>query len=924
MEAIRVSPNESQSRLNERLLKLSGTTEDVEAAHVASSLNEAEALATAKQGLDQANTGELARVCEANCDCQFCLKYFSEVPSVEEELHSGSGEDSENPEVNCLMPSHLMITTIEYEDTKLEALLDSGCSSSVIRESCVRGEIEPLRSKVIRGLDNIQIQPVGQANVKFYIQEMEFETKFIVVPDASIRYSAILGNNFFREEKVVLDLANHRISGGTKGGRWDFYTDIPGRGFMHRGIPVVLTEDVKIKPGETTLVNARIDTSGMRRDLSLGDMFFEPSSELRDIQGIPGEIDVCEGQLKVLLSREFVSKPEVKVLHKNTQVGTLATFVDVTAIETTDVPGNVIEELDLAHLGTTEAEKVRAVFREHVGVISTGDIDIGCAGVTEHRIELYDETPIRQRPRRFPGPVVDEVERQCEELLSKDIIEFSRSPWSSPIVPVRKKDGSLRVCIDYRRLNAVTKPDRFPMPLMNDLVFTTIDLVKGYYQIPMHPDSVECTAFSTTRNHYQFKRLSFGLRNAPSAFQREMQAVLKNFDTKNVVVFIDDIMIASRNFEEHLSLVSRVLTTLSNYGIKIKLSKCCWFKAEVPFLGHIVGQQGVRKCPKYMTAVVEYPRPKNVKELRSFVGMVNFQRKYIPNCSVMSKPLTIWLGKSDKILLQWTEEMEAAFAGLKEAMARDIELAYPDYSPDAPLMELATDASKHGAGAALTQEQNGSQRVIAYSSTTFNKAQSQYGAIELELSAIRWALSNLKCFLYGIPFVLYTDHNPLINMTNMAKQNARIMRTWNELSEFDFTIKYRAGRDMAIPDNLSRLHATEEENKGVILEKTLPDGLDGLDKVDGGGDSLVLSLWSVLDHYRKHVNPNVELPLTAHHLRTLLVNELLSHLEDYSLANDKLHRSLVKLSRLRGQPPPMEFCSVFSKLYNLQVWCISA
>ena len=335
MEALWVSPSDSQSRLKERLLKLSGTTEDEEAAPVISSFNEAEALATARQGLDQEDTGELARVCEANCDCPFCLKYFSEDPPMEERMRSESGEreDPENPEVNCLMPSHLMITTIEYEDNKLEALLDSGCSSSVIKESCVRGEIEPLRSKVIRGIDNIQIQPVGQVNLKFYIHEMEFEAKFIVVPDASIRYSAILGNNFFGEEKVVLDLTNHRISGGARGGRWDFYTDLPGRGFLHRGIPVVLTEDVKIKPGETTLVNARIDSTGMRRDLSLGDMFFEPSSELRDIQGIPGEIDVREGQLKVLLSREFVSKPQVKVLHKNTQVGTLATFVDVTAID---------------------------------------------------------------------------------------------------------------------------------------------------------------------------------------------------------------------------------------------------------------------------------------------------------------------------------------------------------------------------------------------------------------------------------------------------------------------------------------------------------------------------------------------------------------------------------------------------------------
>ena len=845
-----------------------------------------------------------------------------------QEKESSDDGDLKDSDINCLMPSELMYVSVDYRGSKMQALIDSGCSTSVIQHSSVKDLIQPLdRCRVLRGLDQIQVEPLGQVQIKFSILDRQFESKFIVVPDSTIRTPIILGNNFFFENDAELDIGMNRMSGGSDGGLWDLYLIQDDQRFIYREIPVLLDQELKLRPGETALVDARINTARLRGTQNLEDMYYEAVVGTKDIAGVSGRLDVVEGRTKVLLSRGFTTKGDFRVLQKGCKIGTLATFVDVMAVEDVDPSKSDLDDIDLSYMEGTQADEVRALLREHRDIISTGEMDIGCAGVTRHRIELYDQTPIRQHPRRFPGPVVDEIERQCKDLLEQDIIEFSKSPWSSPVVPVRKKDGSLRVCIDYRKLNSVTKPDRHPMPNMTDLVFslhgnqyfTNLDLVKGYYQIPLHQDSVECTAFSTTRNLYQFKRLSFGLKNAPSAFQREMQSVLREFDTKNVVVFIDDVLIASRTFEEHLTLVSRVMNTLSRYGIKIKLSKCCWFREEVTFLGHIVGRTGVKKCPTYTAAVVNFPKPKNVKELRSFIGMVNFQRKYIAHCSTISKPLTSWLGASDKTLLNWTEDMEVAFGRLKEEMAKDIELAYPDYSPDAPLMELSTDGSKHGGGACLTQEQSGSPRVIAYGSTTFNRAQSKYGALELELAAIRWALSNMKSFLYGVPFVLYTDHNPLVWMTNMAKQNARIMRTWCELAEYDFSIRYRPGRENTLADALSRLHKPEESEQ-QMSGRVMPEGLYGLNKVDGGGDSMILSLMTTLQHHRGQVDTTIEVPPTPQKLRSALANELLQQSECYGLQGDKMKKSLVKLSKLEGQPPPVEFFSAFSKIYGLQVW----
>jgi hypothetical protein len=290
-------------------------------------------------------------------------------------------------------------------------------------------------------------------------------------------------------------------------------------------------------------------------------------------------------------------------------------------------------KFSLHELDDTQQDIVYAMLGNFKPVFSAGDTDIGLANVTQHKIKLMNDIPIFQRPRRFPQPVADEIERQCQELNSLDIIEPSSSPWSSPVLPVRKKDGSIRMCIDYRQLNKVTIPDKFPVPNLTDSVFglhgtkffTRLDLVRGYYQIPIDERSRAYTAFSTPRNHWQFKRLSFGLRNALSAFQREIQAVLSTFPSNKVVAYIDDILIMSATFSEHIDLVSKVLNTLQLYNIKIKPSKCEWFCSQVEYLGHLVSQSGLKKTPDYVKEVTNYPKPKTVGELREFLGFINFQ-----------------------------------------------------------------------------------------------------------------------------------------------------------------------------------------------------------------------------------------------------------------------------------------------------------
>ena len=335
-----------------------------------------------------------------------------------------------------------------------------------------------------------------------------------------------------------------------------------------------------------------------------------------------------------------------------------------------------------------------------------------------------------------------------------------------------------------------------------------------------------------------------------------MQEILSEFCFKNIIIYIDDILIMTKTFEEHLTLVEKVLTTLMKNGIKIKVNKCEFFKEKLTFLGHIISTQGIEKSPEYIEKVQNFPKPTNVTQLRQFLGLVNFQRKFIDQCSIIAKPLTKLTGGPKRKTLTWTAEMENAFAKLKEKSIEEITLSFPDYSDTAQCIELYVDASGTGAGACLIQKQEGSYKTIAHASMTFSSAECRYSTIERELVAIRWGIKTFRAFLFGIKFILFTDHKPLLYLHNMAKQNSRLMRTIIELAEYDFTIKYRPGVQNEAADALSRINnkgPTEAEYAKLIENYSLPTGLSVMEKVDGGGDSLFVSLFLLLKDLQHEV-----------------------------------------------------------------------
>ena len=355
----------------------------------------------------------------------------------------------------------------------------------------------------------------------------------------------------------------------------------------------------------------------------------------------------------------------------------------------------------------------------------------------------------------------------------------------------------------------------------------------------------------------------------------------------------------TESFEEHLILVRKVLTTLKLSGIKIKVSKCQFFQEEVSFLGHEISSRGIRKSPEFIQKIVDYPRPATVTELRQFLGLVNFQRKFIDRCSVIAKPLTELTGGPKRRALSWTPEMELAFDSLKEALVQDVTLSFPNYEEGSEKLELFVDASGIGAGACLVQKQMGEYKTIAYASMTFSPAQIRYSTIERELVALRWGIKTFRAFLFSVPFILFTDHKPLLYLNNMARDNSRLMRTLNDLAEFDFVIKYRPGRENCAADAMSRIVNVPSQNHDEIHGvDVLPKGLVVLKEVEGGGDSFFESLLVCLKACGEIAE---DLPHDCLELREQLVTFLSENTTIFNVKADREFKDRMKIMRRPGQ-----------------------
>lgn len=487
---------------------------------------------------------------------------------------------------------------------------------------------------------------------------------------------------------------------------------------------------------------------------------------------------------------------------------------------------------------TQKLSEMPEVFAQH-------DTDFGCTNKVKHQIKLSDETPFKHRPRPIRPQDLDAVRRHLQELSESGVIRESESPYSSPIVVVRKKNGDVRLCVDYRKLNLNTIKDAYALPNLEEAFsaltgskwFSVLDLKSGYYQIEVDERDKHKTAFVCPMGFFEFNRMPQGITNAPSTFQRLMEKCMGDINLKEVLVYLDDLIVFSETLEQHETRLLHVLSRLKDYGLKLSLEKCCFFQTSVRYLGHIVSQRGVETDPDKLSALKTWPSPRNLKELRSFLGFAGYYRRFIKDFSKIVKPLTnLTAGypplrkshtpKTDSVQYfepkapfneRWTESCQQAFETIIHKLTTAPVLGFAN--PKLPYV-LHTDASTIGLGAALYQEHEGEMRVIAYASRGLSKSETRYPAHKLEFLALKWAVVEKFCdYLYGSPFTVITDSNPLTYILTTAKLDATSYRWLSALSSFEFQLQYRAGKQNLDADGLSRRPHPEPVNDLVSLKE---------------------------------------------------------------------------------------------------------
>ena len=455
-----------------------------------------------------------------------------------------------------------------------------------------------------------------------------------------------------------------------------------------------------------------------------------------------------------------------------------------------------------AEIPENAKHRLYKVIKTNADVFSV-DGELGVTAMVEHVIPTGGSAPQAQPARRVPFHKLREIDNFVQDGLSRKIIRPSRSPWASPLVLVKKADGSTRFCVDFRKLNEVTVGDSFPIPRIDDSlralhgaqIFTTLDLTKGYWQVPVKESDREKTAFSCHRGLYEFNTMPFGLKGAPATFQRLMTNVLGEFNWKILLIYLDDVIIYSRSFDEHLEHLNRVFAKIRTAGLKLQPNKCAFARTQVRYLGHIVSREGIEPDPEKVRAIREFPRPSNISDLRRFLGMASYYRRFIEEFAEIAQPLHA-LTEKDRPF-QWCPTCEEAFQRLLRCLSSTPILGYPDFHQQ---FVVETDASNMGLGAVLRQ----GQTVIEYASRTLNKAERNYSATEKECLGVVWALQKFAMYLEGSHFKVITDHKPLTYLLSLKEPRGKLARWRVELDTFDFEIAHRPGKLMTVPDALSR------------------------------------------------------------------------------------------------------------------------
>ena len=416
-------------------------------------------------------------------------------------------------------------------------------------------------------------------------------------------------------------------------------------------------------------------------------------------------------------------------------------------------------------------------------------------------------TPVRSKAYPTPYGLQQEIDREIAQMLESGVIERSDAAYAAPLVVVKKTDGSNRLCCNYKQLNKITIFDPEPMMANEDVfnklsgskIFSKFDFCKGYWQIPMSESSKDLTTFICANGLFRFLVMPFGLINSASSYNRMMRRLLEGL--RHLESYVDDVLAHTKSWEEHLVALREFFERVRKAKLTLKPKKCQIGFDTIDFLGHTLSGDHIKPKEESIDKIKEMPRPKNKKQVRSFLGAVNYYRKFIPNCAEIMRPLTELTKKSAKIVVDWNATLEKSFQDLKIALSGDPILKLPDIDEE---FVVRTDASNVAMGCVLMQNYEGIMHPVAYASKKFSERERKYSVEERECLAMVWGIQKFNRYLYGKEFTMETDHCGLQYLKTGSIRNARVMRWYLALQNYKFRVKYIRGSDNVVADYLSR------------------------------------------------------------------------------------------------------------------------
>ena len=715
-------------------------------------------------------------------------------------------------------------------------LVDSGATVTIVSSSVYEQIDDLYKPQLEKDQDDSNIMVADGYTMDIdgcFEAQLSFNTvngEILNIPVAvcsNIDVDAYVGMDFIETYGAVLD-GKHRTFNFDVGGASlsipYFRGDAANACFR-----LTMAERVELPPKSEMYVRAHVNKTGPISSIGI----IEPATNLLKNRGVlmaRGVIDTAERTPVVKLLNP---SEESVVMHKKTFLGTCSSTESMYKLrrssvgtysvkscatgESIEVPEHLKDLFDRSsgHLDDSQKQELSKLLNDFSDTFATSKSDLGKTDVVEHEINTGDSMPIKQPPRRQPLKYKEAEKEHVKQMYEDDLIEPASGPWASPILFVRKKDGSLRFCVDYRKLNSVTIKDAHPLPRIDDCFdslagakwFCVMDLASGFWQVKVAKGHRPKTAFATKSGLWQWKVMPFGLTNAPSTFQRLMETVLRGLQWEDCLVYIDDIIIFGRTFQETIDRLRRVLERLKSAGLRIKPSKCNLFQKSVNFLGHIVTDQGIKVDPEKTVAVQKWPEPQNVKQVRGFLGLASYYRHFVRDFASIAAPLYKLTHKDAKF--NFTPQCREAFESLKKKLTTTPVLAYP--LPTGQLI-LDTDCSHIAAGGVLSQVQNGVERPLAFMSQSLSKSEKNYCITRKELLAVYLAVKKWKPYLYGQPVILRTDNSAVKYLFTLKDAHDQMARWLSYLSTFDLRPEHRKGRLHANADALSRIetqHCTQ-------------------------------------------------------------------------------------------------------------------